>query len=440
MSIEARQTSASNDSMSGMGTSVYSANVEHKLPYPFLIALSSLYASFGILFGLISGTLPPLLRSKGFEMSQLGWMFVLFIPFGLTFLWSPVIDAIAPYKKSPKIGWIVISQLVVTVVLFITAGLQAANPILLLILGLIVALATATMDLALDALASESVDERYRPLAGAIKAGTYLSGLVIGGGVLMALSGIIGWSGLFNLVATITIIATIPILFCTKFDRKEAAKKIAMPSLLKTFSRERNMRRLLALILLNCVFSSIMGLSRIMLVDIGISLNRIGSIVGIIGPLIGLAASIIAVPLLNRLGNGRTLIICLIYGMLAMVALVAGLNFSSNLALISTVALSAASSGLFVIMCTSLLGWAKGSQPATDYATLLGLSRLSGTIFVMTSSMFVPIIGWSGYYTFIIILFPIAVTVAIALLPEVFRIKKHEDLHAANNDSSAKTP
>lgn len=416
------------DAFADIGKSTDEMADARVFPTLFLVALAALYGSFGILFGLISGTLPPLLRAKGFDMGQIGWMFVLFIPFGLTFLWSPVIDAIAPSRRAPKMSWIVVTQLIIVIVLVITAQLQTAEPFLLLILGIIVALSTATMDLALDALASESVPAKYRALAGSIKAGTYLIGLVIGGGVLMTLSAKIGWKGLFELVAVITAISTLPIFFCSKYEHPHKSAKLAMPSLMKTFSRPRNLRRLASLMLLNCVFSSMMGLSRIMLVDIGLPLDIIGATVGIIGPLVGLAASIIAVPLLNRLGNGATLLICLIYGMITLIGLVIGLHVWPNLALFSTIAMSAASSGLFVIMCTSLLGWAKGSQPATDYATLLGLGRLTGTLFVMTSSMFITNIGWANYYTMIIVLFPVATFVVMALLPEVFGLNKNKTI------------
>lgn len=429
--VENRQTEAVlylADSTTGMANSGKELADNRAFPTLFLIALAALYGSFGILFGLISGTLPPLLRSRGFDMGQIGWMFVLFIPFGLTFLWSPIIDAFQPSRRAPKMSWIVLTQLIIIVVLVITAQLQTAEPILLLALGIIVALATATMDLALDALASESVPEKYRPLAGSLKAGTYLIGLVIGGGVLMALSAQIGWTGLFRLVAVITAISTLPIFFCSKYEQARKNAKLVMPSLIKTFSRERNLRRLTALMLLNCVFSSMMGLSRIMLVDIGLPLDVIGKTVGIIGPLVGLAASIVAVPLLNRLGNGKTLLICLAYGTLTLIGLVTGLNVWPKLALVSTIAMSAASSGLFVIICTSLLGWAKGSQPATDYATLLGLGRLTGTLFVMTSSMLIPHIGWASYYSMVIILFPVATLITMTLLPEVFGLKKNKTI------------
>lgn len=411
------------DTAKNTGDKVANTNhdmVGEKFPTLFLISLAALYGSFGILFGLISGTLPPLLRSKGFEMGQLGWMFVLFIPFGLTFLWSPIIDAIAPNRNAPKISWIISAQIITVIILLITARLHDADPFLLLGLGILVALATATMDLALDALASESVPEKYRPFAGAIKAGTYLVGLVIGGGVLMALSERLGWSPMFQLVAAITIVSSIPICFCRQYDRVTLTSKIAMPSLFKTFSHKNNLRRLIALILLNCVFSSMMGLSRIMLIDIGISIHRIGATVGIIGPLVGLAASIIAVPLLNRLGNGWSLVICLVYALMTLIGLIVGLNGLPYIALISTIAMSAATSGLFVIMCTSLLGWAKGSQPATDYATLLGLSRLAGTTFIIGTSMLIPMIGWTVFYSFIMLLFVIATIIIIIILPQVF--------------------
>lgn len=60
--------------------------------------------------------------------------------------------------------------------------------------------------------------------------------------------------------------------------------------------------------------------------------------------------------------------------------------------------ISAGANGFYVIFCAMTLGWAKGSQPATDYAALYGVSRLAATLLMVGVTRLISLIGWPAFY------------------------------------------
>lgn len=146
-------------------------------PALVLLSLGLLYISFGVCFGLLEYGIPPILLSQGVDLQAMGWVIALYIPFGLTFLWAPVVDRISLPWLSHRIGWIALCQIVSSGLLIAIAfgsSLPAAG---MFFLGLAVCFAVATMDLALDALAVDMIGPKYRSMAAALK----VSALALGG-------------------------------------------------------------------------------------------------------------------------------------------------------------------------------------------------------------------------------------------------------------------
>ena len=128
-------------------------------PWRVFAGIGALYLGFGVVVALLQGGLPPILRARGMPVEQMVWVFALYLPVGLAFVWAPLVDRLRPPFLSPRIGWIAAAQAVAVAALATVALLEHAALPLLFALGLVVALAVATMDLALDALAVELVDE-----------------------------------------------------------------------------------------------------------------------------------------------------------------------------------------------------------------------------------------------------------------------------------------
>ncbi|MFT4065547.1 MFS transporter [Paraburkholderia sp.] len=371
----------------------------HRSAIPLLVAIGILYAAFGIVLGLLQGGLPPLLRSRGFDIGSIGWLFAILLPFGLTFLWAPLVDSIPLSRKTPRVAWILAAQAVSIIVLLAIAATETVHPAILFGLALTVAFAAATMDVALDALSVTAVPPSYRPVAASLKLCALSLGAIIGGGVFVALSHRLGWQSLFLGFAVLMFFAPLPLVFNRDYDAPMSDIAPLRASLLVTLRRTGNGRQLALLAFTSCVLFALFSLNRIMLVDVKVPLAKIGWIVGTLTPLCGLAASAIAAPLLTRLGPQRSILAFAAISITSVGLMLFGLQTHVQAwCIVGTISVNGGVSGFYVVICATILGWARSQQPATDYAALFGISRLISTIFLIGLTQLLPFIGWSIFY------------------------------------------
>ncbi len=146
-----------------------------------------LYASEGAPIGFIWWALPTLLRSADVAVDRITALSaVLLLPWVFKFLWAPALDLL----RGPRWGyraWIITMQSVMGLALVPLVWLDPVSEFdSWRTLLLIHALAAATQDVAIDALAIGAVppNERGR-LNGAMQAGMLLGRSVFGGGILL---------------------------------------------------------------------------------------------------------------------------------------------------------------------------------------------------------------------------------------------------------------
>ena len=116
----------------------------------------------GFPFVLIYTALSLWLRDNDFSRSQVGFISLIGVVYGFNWLWAPLIDRIRIPWLTNKIGhrrsWIVIMQLIILLSL-ISWGLidPKANIWIVGLVGLIIAIASATQDIVTDALRIEQI-------------------------------------------------------------------------------------------------------------------------------------------------------------------------------------------------------------------------------------------------------------------------------------------
>jgi len=125
-----------------------------------------------LLLGIISGfpwvligsSLSLWLKEDGLSRSTIGWAGLIFGVYAINFLWAPVIDRIRIPWLTNKIGhrrgWIVTMQFIILVSLVFWSTIDpTANLWAVIAIGLIIAIASATQDITVDALRIEQIGE-----------------------------------------------------------------------------------------------------------------------------------------------------------------------------------------------------------------------------------------------------------------------------------------
>lgn len=374
-----------------------------------LAAIALAYVSLGIILGFVQGGVAPVLRSQGLDLSALRWVYALYLPFGLAFLWAPAVDSWRWPWLARRTGWIIPMQGVSTLALAAMALVQPGAGAwgLLLGLGLVATIAAATMDVALDALTVEAMPQDRRSAAAAAKMGGISLGAVLGGGVLVAWYPRLGWSGALCIIAACTALACLPVFALVRKDRQLSTRLPAhRAGLRQTLGKPGMADRLVRLSLLVCSLLALFNFNRLLLVDMGVSLERIGWLLGIIAPLANAAACVLAPVLARAMPVRRAAWLaagaCLASACLVWLGVV---QASSSTVIVGSILTTAGAAALYVVLGSLMLEWACGQQAATDYALLYGVGRFIGTAALMGLPGIIQAAGWPLFLACVIAAF-----------------------------------
>ena len=113
---------------------------------------------------IIGSSLSLWLKEDGLSRSTIGWAGLIFAVYAFNFLWAPIIDRVRIPWLTKKIGhrrgWIVLMQAIILVCLICWSLLSPTTNLTLVIsIGLIIAIASATQDITVDALRIEQIGE-----------------------------------------------------------------------------------------------------------------------------------------------------------------------------------------------------------------------------------------------------------------------------------------
>ena len=129
-----------------------------------MLRILLLGAISGFPWVLIASSLSLWLKEEGLSRSTIGWAGLIFGVYAFNYLWAPIIDRIQiPYltkKLGHRRGWIVLMQIIILLCLVVWSAINPTENLALLIsVGLIIAIASATQDITVDALRIEQINE-----------------------------------------------------------------------------------------------------------------------------------------------------------------------------------------------------------------------------------------------------------------------------------------
>ena len=129
-----------------------------------MLRILLLGAISGFPWVLIASSLSLWLKEEGLSRSTIGWAGLIFGVYAFNYLWAPIIDRVQiPYltkKLGHRRGWIVLMQIIILLCLVVWSAINPTENLALLIsVGLIIAIASATQDITVDALRIEQINE-----------------------------------------------------------------------------------------------------------------------------------------------------------------------------------------------------------------------------------------------------------------------------------------
>jgi PAT family beta-lactamase induction signal transducer AmpG len=158
--------------------------------------------SSGIPLALTGSTLQAWMTSEKVDLAVIGVFSLVGLPYAIKFLWSPLMDRFVPPFLGRRRGWMLVTQ--VALLLAVTAmafSAPAAHPGVLALLALLVAFASASQDIVVDAWRTEVLaPEELGPGAGVHILG-YRVAMLTSGAIALILADRMPWRVVYLLMA-----------------------------------------------------------------------------------------------------------------------------------------------------------------------------------------------------------------------------------------------
>lgn len=198
-----------------------------------LTAFFCLYMTEGLPLGFAATAVATQLRRQGVGPAEIG-LFVgsFYLPWAFKWAFGPVIDTFASDRLGRRRGWILGTQLIMAITLMSTVVLKLPEQLALFTIILLVHNSFAAMqDVAIDALAVNTLHEDERGLANGLMFAGAAIGQVIGGSGVLFLSGYTGFQPTFFFVAGCILLVTLLVVLPLREPAGEPRPPVVGPKL-----------------------------------------------------------------------------------------------------------------------------------------------------------------------------------------------------------------
>ncbi len=396
--------------------------------FAFLLAL---YLAQGLPYGFFLTALPLFLREAGWSRTAIGFYGALGFPWFLKPLWAPLVDRFALNGLGRRKTWILpcmAALAVLTAWLSLFEPRQGHSVLGLLLLVLAVNFLAATQDIAVDGLAVDTLSPAERGLGNVAQVGGFKIGMLTSGGLLVALSDRIGWTGVCLAMALVCLAVLCAVVFYPERvpPRSGGEERLSIRDIaasLLDMARRPGFVWALALIL---TYKSgevlVDSMYKIFLLDSGMALSSVGTLAGAWGMGFSLAGSVIGgwvasgssdrLRILERLGLVRAV-------PLAAIAVLPHLALPLSPWIVYPVTLAEHMAGglLTPVLFAFLMDLCDRRASATQYTALAAVELLGKMTLSLPSGLLADRLGFG-------VLFPLAAALSLAW-PALVRASRH---------------
>lgn len=201
-----------------------------------LICIFTGFAS-GLPFYLLLQLLPAWLESEGINIKTIGAFSLTQIPYIFKFVWAPFMDNTSLFHLGRRRGWMLMSQMILVLSISLLGFLSPSlNIWLIATLCFIIALFSATQDIALDAFRREILFDNELGLGNSIHTNAYRIAGLVPGSLSLILSSYLAWNSVFIITALFMIPAIIMTLWVKEPLNQPVKKHNLEAIIIKPFS------------------------------------------------------------------------------------------------------------------------------------------------------------------------------------------------------------
>jgi len=380
-----------------------------------MTALLLLGFSSGLPLFLTSRTLQAWMTEAHVDLSLIGWLSLIGLPYTLKFLWSPLLDRYSPPVFGRRRGWLLLTQAGLLLAIATMSLQQPAHALqLVAINALAIAFLSATQDIAGDAYRTDVL----QPNEFGIGASTWVLGyrvaILVSGSLSLILADYLPWNLVYLLMAGLMAVGLITTVFAPEpiqsidADNPEncppESLRAAVYLPFQEFFTRMGWRPAVLILLFILVYKlgdALVGnMATPFLLDIGFKKAEIGAIQGSTGFLATTVGVVAGGAILSRIGMNRAL---WIFGLLQPLSHLGYFCLSilakSSVLLLIAINLENLCAGLLTaVFVAYLMSLCSHAFTATQYALLSSLMATGSIVLAAPAGSLAKSTGWPIFF------------------------------------------
>ncbi len=361
--------------------------------------------SCGLPLLLTTTLLQAWMREEGMDLSMIGLMALVGLPYTVKFLWAPILDRFTLPFLGRRRGWLLTSQLALMAAI---AGLglidPRQDPVAVALAALLVTFLSASQDIVVDAYRREDLSDEELGLGSSLYVNGYRAGMLLasGGGLIMA--DLIPFGQVYAIMALCGIPGVVTTLLTPEPQvglAPPGTMREAVVGPLRDYFNRRGAIAILAFIILYKIGDTMAASITIpFYLDMGFSKTEIGTVVKLFGFWATVVGSLLGGVAMLRFGIGQAL---WVFGGLqaastACFTLLAAIG-PSVAALSSVIAFENLTSGMGTAAYAAYMASITNKRfTATQYALLSSLMGIPRVVASAPMGFVAEIAGWKLFF------------------------------------------
>lgn len=345
------------------------------------------------------------MKAEKIDLSLIGMMSLVGLPYTIKFLWAPLLDRITPPFLGRRRGWLIIAQ-VCLIASICALGMSDPkhHPVMLVAAAFLVTFFSASQDIVVDAYRREALSDAELGLGSSLYVNGYRIGMLLASGGGLILSDHIPFSAVYLIMAACMIPGVMTTLMSAEPENpygvpKTLAEAVLEP--LKEYFSRQDAWWILAFILFYKIGDNMANAMTLpYYLDIGFSRTEIGAVVKLFGFWATVAGGLAGGVWMIRIGIGKSL---WLFGTLQAIAnagfILLSFTGAHVTALSVVIAFENFANGMGTSAFTAFMASITHKRfTATQYALLTSLMGIPRVIAAAPTGFLAKELGWNWFF------------------------------------------
>ena len=345
------------------------------------------------------------MKEEGVDLTVIGMMALVGLPYTLKFLWAPFLDRFTLPFLGRRRGWLLVAQVALIVSI---AGLGSTDPgnspWMVAFAAFLVTFFSASQDIVVDAYRREDLPDQELGLGSSLYVNGYRMGMLLasGGGLIMADS--IPFSRVYLIMAACILPGVLTTLLAPEpeitLGTPKTVKEAALDPLVEYFRRQGAVWMLAFILLYKIGDAMASAMTTPFYLDIGFSKTEIGTIVKLFGFWATIAGTLAGGVLMLRLGINRSLWVFGFFQAISTACFALLARIGHSVAVLSgVIAFENLSSGMGTAAYMAFMASITNKRfTATQYALLTSLMGVPRVLASAPTGFLAKNLGWASFF------------------------------------------